>query len=115
METSIEILKDRPGFMLLSQEKFKMKVSFYATLRQVVGSKTVDFSLPEGATVGELVEEMIRCYPGLQRELLDEQGQLYRHVHVFVNGRDTQFLEDGMDTILEPEDTLGVFPAVGGG
>ena len=92
-----------------------MKVSFYATLRQVVGTKTVDFPLPAGATVRQLVEEMIRCYPGLRRELLDEQGRLYRHVHVFVNGRDAQFLEEGLDISLEPNDSLGVFPAVGGG
>lgn len=92
-----------------------MKVNFYATLRQVVGLKTVDFPLPEGATVGQLVDEMIRCYPGLRRELLDEHGQLYRHVHVFVNGRDAQFLDKGLDTPLDADDNLGVFPAVGGG
>jgi molybdopterin synthase sulfur carrier subunit len=92
-----------------------MKVNFYATLRQVVGTKTVDLALAEGATVHQLVAEMIRCYPGLQRELLDEQGQLYGHVHVFVNGRDAQYLENGLDTPLSTEDTLGVFPAVGGG
>jgi molybdopterin synthase sulfur carrier subunit len=92
-----------------------MKVSFYATLRQVVGAKTVEFSLPQGATVQQLVDEMIRCYPGLKHELLNEQGQLYQHVHVFVNGRDASFLSQGMDTPLEAEDTVGVFPAVGGG
>jgi molybdopterin synthase sulfur carrier subunit len=100
---------------LFERQEQEMKVNFYATLRQVVGTKTVDFSLPEGATVGQLVEEMIRCYPGLRRELLDEKGQLYQHVHVFVNGRDAQFLEHGLDTLLDPDDSLGVFPAVGGG
>lgn len=92
-----------------------MKVNFYATLRQVVGEKTVDFDLENGCTVRQLVDEMIRSFPALRRELLDERGELYRHVHVFVNGRDASFLENGMDTILSPEDTVGVFPAVGGG
>jgi MoaD family protein len=92
-----------------------MKVKFYATLRQVVGTKMVEFSLPEGATVGQLVDEMLRCYPGLERELLDDQGRLYNHVHIFVNGRDAHFLEQGLKTPLDPEDELGVFPAVGGG
>jgi molybdopterin synthase sulfur carrier subunit len=92
-----------------------MRVNFYATLRQVVGAKSVDFTLNEGATVHQLVEEMIRCYPALKRELLDERGELYRHVHVFVNARDASFLENGMDSALSSGDTIGVFPAVGGG
>ena len=92
-----------------------MKVSFYATLRQVVGAKSADFDLPSGSTVQQLLDEMIRCYPRLRRELLDDQGQLYRHVHIFVNSRDAAFLEGGMEAGLSPEDTIGVFPAVGGG
>jgi molybdopterin converting factor small subunit len=31
------------------------------------------------------------------------------------NGRDTSFLENGLDTTLSSEDRLSLFPAVGGG
>lgn len=92
-----------------------MVVNFYATLRRVVGAKSVDFSLKEGATVRQLVEEMIRSYPALEREILNEHGELYQHVHVFVNSRDVSFLENGMDSELSESDIIGVFPAVGGG
>lgn len=92
-----------------------MIVTFYATLRRVVGEKTVEFPFPQGATVRELLDEMIRCYPGLRQELLDEQGQLYQHVHLFIGGRDAAFLENGLDTHLPDEAAVGVFPAVGGG
>lgn len=92
-----------------------MKVTFYATLRQIVGGKSVDFSLPENATVGQLLEEMINCYPAIQFELLNEQGELYPHVHLFINGRDAPYLENGLETVLSPDDTVTVFPAVGGG
>ena len=92
-----------------------MIVNFYATLRRVVGQKTVDFDLAPGTTVSQLIDEMIRCYPALRQELLDEHGQLYRHVHLFINGRDAPFLENGLDTPLSEEDVMGVFPAVGGG
>lgn len=92
-----------------------MQVKFYATLRNVVGSKMVDFDLPDGATVQQLLDEMLHCYPALRRELLDEQGNLYSHVHIFVNGRDAHFLEQAMDSELSPDDSVGVFPAVGGG
>jgi molybdopterin synthase sulfur carrier subunit len=92
-----------------------MEVSFYATLRRVVGAKSVVFDLPAEATVRQLLDEMIRRYPPLGRELLDEAGNLYRHVHVFVNGRDVTFLENGLDSVLPAGARVGLFPAVGGG
>ncbi|WP_420644906.1 ubiquitin-like small modifier protein 1 [Candidatus Leptofilum sp.] len=92
-----------------------MKVHFFATLRQIVGQKTVEFDLPENSSVQDFVEIVVTRYPPMRKELLDEHGNLYRHVHVFVNGRDAPFLEHGMETIIKPEDTLNIFPAVGGG
>jgi molybdopterin synthase sulfur carrier subunit len=99
----------------LDFKEFSMKVNFYATLRQVVGEKSVEFALPENVTVRQLIDEMVRLYPALRTELLDERGQLYQHVHVFVKGRDSSYLENALETVLQPEDTVGVFPAVGGG
>jgi len=92
-----------------------MKVNFFATLRQIVGQKTVEIDLPEQTSVQEFVEMVVTEYPPMRKELLDEDGNLYRHVHVFVNGRDAPFLANGMETIIQPNDTLNIFPAVGGG
>ena len=92
-----------------------MKVHFYATLRQIVGKKTIEIPLEEQVTLQQLVDEIITRYPALSNELVDEQGGLYGHVHVIVNGRDSRFLEDGLSTIVDPEDTVSMFPAVGGG
>jgi molybdopterin synthase sulfur carrier subunit len=92
-----------------------VKVNFYATYRQVVGGKTVDLLVPDGISVRQLVDEIVKHYPKLGRELLDERGELYSHVHVFVNGRDVPFLAEHMDTLLQPGDTIDIFPPVGGG
>ncbi len=92
-----------------------MQVHFFATLRQIVGQKTVEIDLPEGSTVRQLIDEILRCYPLLRKELLDENEQLYGHVHVLVNGRDAPFLDDALETVLKPDDKITVFPAVGGG
>jgi molybdopterin converting factor small subunit len=40
---------------------------------------------------------------------------MYGHVHFFINGRDVQFTEDQFQTKITQEDTVNVFPAVGGG
>ncbi len=92
-----------------------MKVNFFATLRPIVGGKTVDFDLPEGATVRGLVDVIVTRYPPMREELLDANGHLHEHVHVFINGRDVQYLPLAMDTPLSLRDALNVFPAVGGG
>lgn len=92
-----------------------MKINFFATLRQITGQKTVELPLPPDITVRQLVEEVVTHYPSMRPELLDEQGNLHRHVHVFVNGRDAPFLREGLETILKPTDTINIFPAVGGG
>ncbi len=92
-----------------------MKVNFYATYRPIVGGKTVDFDVNHGITVQQLVEAIIARFPVMRREMLDEKGELYSHVHIFVNGRDACYLEKGMETVIQAEDTLNIFPPVGGG
>lgn len=92
-----------------------MKINFYATLRPIVGGKTLDLDIPQGATVRQLLDDIVRTHPLIKRELFDEKGDLYGHVHVLVNGRDVPYLENVLDTILDSEDTVSIFPAVGGG
>ena len=92
-----------------------MKVHFFATLRPIVGSKTVEFETDHDLTVQEALDLMIARFPKLRAELLDETGKMHGHVHFFVNGRDAQFLANGIATRITPEDVVNVFPAVGGG
>jgi len=92
-----------------------MRVNFFATLRLVVGQKTVDFPLPDGTTARELLAEIAKQYPAMRKEVYDGKGNLYEHIHVFVNGRDVLFLENAIDTPLYGTDTISVFPAIGGG
>ena len=91
-----------------------MKVNFYATLRPVVGGKTVEFPAT-GMTVQGMIEALLTRYPGLQPHLYDAQGELYPHIHIFINGRDAQYLDNGLRSVLGPEDTVNIFPPVGGG
>ena len=92
-----------------------MNVNFYATLRVVTGMKTVDINIPENATVRQLVDAIIIRYPLMRDKLLQENGNLWGHVHVFINGRDAPFLDDQLETVIKQTDTVSIFPAVGGG
>jgi len=92
-----------------------MKANFYATLRQITGQKTVEFVLSPEATIGELLHQVLETYPPMTEHLIDENGELYRHVHLFINGRDVCYLENTLKTPLNPTDKVDFFPAVGGG
>lgn len=92
-----------------------MKINFYATFRPIVGGKTVIVPDSVGCTVSELVQNLIQRYPALGPQLFDENGALFPHVHIFVNGRDAPYLPDKLDTVLKETDTVDIFPPVGGG
>jgi molybdopterin synthase sulfur carrier subunit len=39
-----------------------------------------------GATLPEILQEMEAAYPGLRSYILDEQGNLRKHVNIFIDG-----------------------------
>lgn len=92
-----------------------MKVNFFATLRDIVGGKTVEFDVDHGLTAKELLDKVIERFPLMKKELLDADGRMYGHVHFFINGRDVQFTDDQFQTRILQEDTINIFPAIGGG
>lgn len=92
-----------------------MNVNFYATYRPIVGGKTITVPLSAGSTVQQLVQHLITEYPPLKAQLFDENGALFPHVHIFINGRDVPYLPDQMETVLSAADSIDIFPPVGGG
>lgn len=92
-----------------------MKVNFYATLRGIVGQKTVEVDVAPGCTARELVEAVVTAYPKLRVELLDKNNEFHRHQKFFVNGREVIYLEKKMDTRILLDDKIDIFPPVGGG
>ncbi len=64
----------------------------------------------DGATVGELLQELERANPAASGWILDERGVLRRHINVFVNGEPGE-----QDTQVGAGDTIDVLPAISGG
>lgn len=95
--------------------RLQMKINLYATLRKVVGGKTIELDLPSPVTVQQMLATLLDRFPGLRHEMIGPDGALYPHVHVFINGRDAQYLAQSLDTPLDPADTVNIFPPVGGG
>lgn len=91
-----------------------MDVSFYATLRDVVGTKHVAFELPAGSTVRDLLDQAGNRYPKLKTLIWDPDGRLRDYIKVFVDGRESRLLQ-GIDTVLAADATVDIFPPAAGG
>ena len=92
-----------------------MRIGFYATLRKIVGEKFVELPLPEPCTLREVLDAVVTSFPDLRDELIDETGGLDRHVHLFVDGRSSKFLPEGLATSVDGSRSIEFFPAVAGG
>jgi molybdopterin synthase sulfur carrier subunit len=92
-----------------------MKVNFYANLRDIVGKKTIEVELNPCATARDLVEVVVTDIPALRAELLDANNEFHSYMKLFINGRDTVYLENKMDTLIQLDDKVDIFPPVGGG
>lgn len=91
-----------------------MEIMVYATLRDIVGGASIQVDDVPEITVGELLEKVFARHPALRAEVLNGAGGLNRSIHVFLNGRDVRYL-DGLQTLVTPQDSVRLFPPVGGG
>ena len=68
----------------------------------------------EGDTVGAVFDDLIRRHPGLKEQLLTGDGELHRHLNVFLNDDDIRYL-GRLEAKVGESDTLTLMPAVAGG
>ncbi|HWI04106.1 MAG TPA: ubiquitin-like small modifier protein 1 [Acidimicrobiales bacterium] len=67
-----------------------------------------------GATVGEVFEDLVRQFPLLANQVITEDGSLHKFVNVYRNDDDVRFL-DKLATPVEEADVITILPAVAGG
>ena len=66
-----------------------------------------------GATVGDVIDDLVERYPPL-REQLFRNGDLGSFVNVYLGGEDIRTL-GGLDTRVDPDETVILLPAMAGG
>ena len=67
-----------------------------------------------GATVGELLDNLDKAFPGLKDRVCDEAGAIRRFVNIYVNGEDVRFLDEKA-TVVKETDEISIVPAIAGG
>ena len=66
----------------------RVRVELAALLRSyTAGASTVE---ADGATLGEVLDDLDRRFRGIRFRVVDEQERLRPHVRFFVNGADTR-------------------------
>jgi molybdopterin synthase sulfur carrier subunit len=67
-----------------------------------------------GGTIGELIDDLERRYPGFKERICDPDGQIRRFVNVFVNGENARD-HGGAAAPVKAGDEIGIIPAMAGG
>jgi sulfur-carrier protein len=80
----------------------RLRVQFFSQLKEIVGTSEIALDLPAGATVADLLAQLHRAHPALEkwdRNLLVGAG--------------VEFV--GRDYIIQPNDQIALMPPVQGG
>lgn len=67
----------------------------------------------DGATVGEVFDNLITAYPSLGDDLL-EDGKVRGFINVYVDDEDIRYLS-GLDSPVAASEEVAIMPAVAGG
>ena len=68
----------------------------------------------EGATIGEVIDDIVKQFPGTATHLKAPDGGVHRFVNVYLNDEDVRYLGK-LDTKVADGDTVSIIPAVAGG
>ena len=85
-----------------------MKVLIPTPLRSYTNQKEVEAT---GTTIGELLADLDRQFPGIRFRVIDEQSRMRPHMRFFINGE--QVFDLGQR--LLPSDSVQIVQALSGG
>jgi molybdopterin converting factor small subunit len=85
-----------------------MKVLIPTPLRSYTRARGVEAS---GATMGELLADLERQFPGFRFRVVDEQDRMRAHMRFFINGEQVFDLKHP----LRPSDDVQIVQALSGG
>lgn len=60
-----------------------INIHIHVTHRQHTGGR--ETVTAEGSTVGETLNDLVRQYPGLKKEVFDKKGDLLHYIEIYLN------------------------------
>ena len=68
----------------------------------------------QGDTIGEVIDDLVKQFPGTSTHLKAPDGGVHKFVNVYVNDEDIRYLGK-LDTPVKDGDQISILPAVAGG
>lgn len=92
-----------------------MKLNFYANMRTVIGTSSLEIDDARVDTFRKLVAQLVDQYPDARFHLLDSAGELRADVPVYVDGRNPRLTQVGLDAPLKPDSIVSFFSPISSG
>ena len=90
----------------------EVEVRLPTVLRQSAGGQSS--VMANGETVGAIFKDLVRQFPLLKGQLVNEDGSMHKFINVYRNDDDVRYL-DKLDTAVGADDVISILPAVAGG
>lgn len=96
-----------------------LHVKFFTTLRLLLKLKELEYEIGDHPRLRDVlngIEEVVFEKSAIRflDKLIDPEGELIRGTIILLNGRNVLH-EQGLDTLIQDDDTLVLFPPGGGG
>ena len=97
-------------------DSLKVKVQFFASARELVGTREETVELPDGSTVQVLLEVLIKSHGSRLKDYLYDSasGDLRRSIQLLLGDKPVSQL-GGKSAVLTDGCTFAIIPPVGGG
>jgi molybdopterin converting factor small subunit len=80
----------------------RISVQFFSQLKEIAGAPEEQIELPDEATIGDLLAQLYRLHPGLEK-----------WDRTLLVGAGVEFVE--RDRVVQPGDQIAIMPPVQGG
>jgi len=92
-----------------------MEARFYANMRTILGTPSLEVDDARVDTFRKLVAFLIEKFPEARQHLLDTNNDLRQDVPVYVDGRNPRLSPLGIDTPLNPDSVVSFFSPISSG
>jgi len=92
----------------------KVKVKFFALVRELAGTKELEVEGREGMRINDLLKELANILPEKFRDYIFEGSEVSRSLIILVNGKGISEM-NGLETELKDGDEVALLPPVSGG
>lgn len=92
----------------------KVKVKFFALVRELAGTKELEIEGREGMRINDLLKELANILPEKFRDYIFEGNEVSRSLIILVNGKGISEM-NGLETELKDGDEVALLPPVSGG